>query len=234
MGLIEDLPSLALEVRQNLGRPLVALCYAQSLDGSITARRGAPLALSGVESFAVAHRLRAACDAILVGIGTVLADNPRLTTRLVPGHDPQPVILDSQLRTPLDANLMKPGRSPWIITTQLAYEDRQNALEAAGAQVFRLPVCKDGGIDLHQTLQHLACLGIDSLMVEGGARVITAFLTRRLADYLVLTLAPVFVGGLRAVETPLFNGNTSALPRLERYQSERHGEDLVVLGKITW
>lgn len=232
MGLIDELPALALEYRQNLGRPLVALCYAQSLDGSITARRGAPLALSGVESFTVAHRLRAACDAILIGIGTVLADNPRLTTRLVPGHDPQPVILDSQLRTPLSSNLLLPGRSPWIFTTLQAAADRQDALEVAGARVFRLPVDEDGGIDLFLTLQHLACLGIDSLMVEGGAQIITAFLTRRLADYLVLTLAPVFVGGLRAVETPLFNGNTSALPRLEYYQSERHGEDLVVMGKI--
>src|SRR5512133_2370683 len=88
------------------GRPLVTLSYAQSLDGSLAAQRGTPLALSGPQSMELTHRLRAAQDAILVGIGTVLSDNPRLTVRLVEGSQPQPVILDSHLRFPLNANLL--------------------------------------------------------------------------------------------------------------------------------
>ena len=91
--------------RQNTGRPFVTLTYAQSLDGSIARVPGKRLQLSGPEAQAMTHRLRAVNDAILVGIGTVLADNPRLTVRLAEGSDPQPVILDSKLRFPLDANL---------------------------------------------------------------------------------------------------------------------------------
>ncbi len=94
------------EHRTQTGRPLVSLCYAQSLDGSLAARGGKTLRLSGPESMALTHRLRAAHDAILVGIGTILADNPSLTVRYAAGKNPQPVILDSSLRFPLNANLL--------------------------------------------------------------------------------------------------------------------------------
>src|SRR5262249_3832268 len=85
------------------GRPFVTLSYAQSVDGSIAARPGQPLALSGAQSMTLTHQLRVAHDAILVGIGTVLADNPRLTVRLVEGKNPQPIVADSHLRFPLSA-----------------------------------------------------------------------------------------------------------------------------------
>jgi 3,4-dihydroxy 2-butanone 4-phosphate synthase/GTP cyclohydrolase II len=88
------------------GLPWVTLAYAQSLDGSIAAQRGAPLGLSGAASLEVTHRLRAQHHAILVGIGTLLADDPRLSVRLVPGDDPQPVVEHHRLRTPLDARLL--------------------------------------------------------------------------------------------------------------------------------
>ncbi len=101
-------------------RPYVTLSYAQSLDGSITARRGEPLAISGPESLEMTHRLRAEHDAILVGIGTLLADDPRLSVRLVAGADPQPIIVDSRLRFPLNARILLDGRSPWIATTEEA------------------------------------------------------------------------------------------------------------------
>ena len=87
----------------NLDRPRVTLTYAQSLDGSITARSGAPLSLSGAESLHYTHQLRAAHDAILVGIGTVLSDDPRLDVRLVTGPSPRPIVLDSELRCPVTA-----------------------------------------------------------------------------------------------------------------------------------
>jgi riboflavin-specific deaminase-like protein len=86
--------------RQCLGRPFVTLSYAQSLDGSIADRPGRPLALSGEASMALTHSLRASHEAILVGIGTVLADNPSLNVRLVAGKNPQPIVVDSRLRFP--------------------------------------------------------------------------------------------------------------------------------------
>src|SRR5512143_1701471 len=88
------------------GRPLVSLCYAQSLDGCIAAERGRPTQLSGPETKQITHRLRALHDGILVGIGTVLADDPHLTVRHARGENPQPVVLDSRLRTPVEARLI--------------------------------------------------------------------------------------------------------------------------------
>ncbi|MCK4899238.1 MAG: RibD family protein, partial [Anaerolineales bacterium] len=103
---IDELLADAKADSQSAERPLVTLSYAQSLDGSIAVRRGSPLSLSSPEAMTLTHRLRAAHETILVGIGTVLADNPRLTVRLVEGRNPQPIILDSHLRLFLDANLL--------------------------------------------------------------------------------------------------------------------------------
>jgi 3,4-dihydroxy 2-butanone 4-phosphate synthase/GTP cyclohydrolase II len=119
--------------QQVAGRlPRVTLTYAQSLDGCIAARRGEPYLLSGPESKRMTHQLRAAHSAILVGIGTVLADNPRLTARVAGGENPQPVVLDSRLRLPLDARLLQTG-SPWIATTYSADPQRCALLAQAGA-----------------------------------------------------------------------------------------------------
>ena len=104
MEQIEVLLRGASDYHQSVGRPFVTLSYAQSLDGCIAAKRGQPLALSGPQSLTLTHQLRSAHDAIMVGIGTLLADNPRLTVRLVEGRDPQPVVLDSRLRFPSEAN----------------------------------------------------------------------------------------------------------------------------------
>ena len=183
-------------------RPLVTLSYAQSLDGSIAAVPRQPLALSGPESMAFAHQLRAAHDAILVGIGTVLPDNPRLTVRLVSGPNPQPIVLDSRLRFPRGANLLRHPRPPWIATTARADPERQAALEAAGAHVLRLPADDCGRVHLPSLLAALTDSGIKTLMVEGGSAVITSFLSARLVDRIALTLAPRLVGGVRAVAAP--------------------------------
>lgn len=226
--------------RRRAGRPLVTLSYAQSLDGSITTRRGVPQAISGPDSLVLTHQLRAAHDAILVGIGTILADNPRLTVRLVEGKDPQPIVLDTHLRFPLYANLLQHPSPPWIATSELAEAQKSAALEAAGARLLRLPTQSADEIDLALLLERLAELEIDSLLVEGGARVITAFLRQRLADQVVLTIAPVFLGGLRAVEELLGRDSSAELtpvsslsfPRLVNMGFAGWGEDLVVWGKV--
>ncbi len=222
----------AAEHCQRTGRPFVTLSYAQSLDGSIADRVGHPLPLSGSQSMALTHRLRAAHDAILVGIGTVLADNPRLTVRLVAGKDPQPVIVDSRLRFPPYANLLRNVRSPWIATGEEADPQRQEALEALGAKVFRLP-STNGWLDLPALLRHLGESGINSLMVEGGAQIITSFLSSRLVDQIVLTIAPLLVGGLRVVDSP-GRSPFSPFPRLRRLSYQQLGEDLVLRGEPDW
>ncbi len=220
------------EHRRRHGRPFVTLSYAQSLDGSIAARPGRPFPLSGSQSMALTHSLRAMHDAILVGIGTVLADNPRLNVRLVAGKDPQPVILDSRLRIPPYAHLLRNCRSPWIAASDAADPERQQTLEAQGAKIFRIP-STNGWLDLNSLLGYLSLMEINSLMVEGGAQIITSFLSSRLVDQIVLTIAPVLVGGLRVVDNfgqpPL-----KLLPRLRNLSYQRLGEDLVLRGEPDW
>lgn len=185
-------------------RPRVTVSYAQSLDGCLAAAVGAPLALSGPEALRFTHQLRATHAAILVGIGTVLADDPQLTVRLVDGVHPQPVVLDSQLCLPLAARLLKhPTHRPLIVTGPQSSEPRRRALEEAGARVVRAPLDANGRIQLKTALGLLRSFGIESLMVEGGARVITAFLAEKLVDRVALTIAPRFVGGLRAYDAPV-------------------------------
>jgi len=219
--------------RQRLGRPFVTLSYAQSLDGSIAARPGRPLALSGSQSMALTHGLRAAHDAILVGIGTLLADNPRLNVRLVEGKDPQPIVVDSRLRFPPYASLLRNGRVPWIATSADADGERQTALEEIGARVLRLPPTANGWVDLTALLQHLGEMGVNSLMVEGGAQIITSFLAARLVDQVVLTIAPMLVGGLRVMDY-LGQAQVNCFPRLRRVSYQHLGEDLVLRGEPHW
>ncbi len=223
---------LAEAARQRLerSRPLVTLTYAQSLDGCISARPGQPTALSGPESRRMTHQLRAWHDAILVGIGTLLSDDPRLDVRLAPGSDPQPVILDSFLRTPLEARLLQGKRKPWICTSPEAPPAARHALEAAGARLIYLPMEEKGRLPLPALLNTLADMRIDKLMVEGGAQVIASFLQSRLVDQIVLTLAPRFMSGYHALE----GADLALLPHLVDWQSCRYGDDLVLFGRPSW
>jgi GTP cyclohydrolase II len=221
--------------RQRKGRPLVTLSYAQSLDGSIAARRGVPLSLSGRESLRLWHRLRVCHDAILVGIGTVLTDDPQLNVRLVTGNDPQPVILDTRLRFPLKALALNSGKPPWIITSAKSNPGKKKKLESRGAEVIRLRTTSERRIDLTHLLEYLEQRKINSVMVEGGARVITSFLRAELADYFVLTITPFFVGGLRAVEqlTPRKRqGGPIRLNSAKIIGSRWYGRDLVIWGEF--
>ncbi len=233
--------------RQRRALPLVTLSYAQSLDGCITLRRGKPLALSCEESLITTHRLRAAHQAILVGIGTILADNPRLNVRLVEGRNPQPVVLDSQLRFPVGSRLLDSPQPPWIATTGRASPEKRATLESVGVRLLEIPEDRHQRIQLSALLERLASLGIDSLMVEGGAQVITSFLSERLVDRIILTIVPRFLGGLHAPEalSEISTGTTISaashpsrpapvFPNLKSWQAERVGEDLLIWGVPDW
>lgn len=216
------------------GRPFVTLTYAQTLDGSIALRPESRLHISNTRAYALTHHLRASHDAILVGIGTVLADDPRLTVRLVAGSQPQPVILDSQLRCPPEANLLRSGaRPPWILTGRNASAERQARLEALGANVFRLENNAGQPINLEAALALLAQQGIQRLMVEGGGQVISSFLKAQQADQMVLTVAPLLVGGLRAV-SQLELASEAAVPRLHNLHHQFLDDNLILRGDPLW
>ena len=220
--------------RQRTGRPFVTLSYAQSVDGCIAARLGQPLALSGPGSLVLTHQLRAAHEAILIGIGTVLADNPRLTVRLVSGRNPQPIIADSRLRFPSDAKLLQhPERTALIATSEQADGRRQEVLEAAGAYVLRVPTNTRGQVDLAALLERLGQFGINSLMVEGGTRIITSFLSDRLVDSLVVTISPRLIGGVRAIRK-LRHLDSVHPPRLHNVRYQQLEDDMIMWGDPIW
>ena len=219
------------DVRHRKALPSVTLSYAQSIDGSIAAEVGKPFQLSNPESQALTHRLRSLHDAVLVGINTLLSDDPRLTVRLVAGKNPQPVVLDSHLRSPLEARLMRPPCVPPIIaTTEQASAVREARLSAAGAEVVRLPSQPNGLVDLRMLLGHLSRLGVRSLMVEGGACVITDFLVCGLVDRMVITISPRFVGGWTAVKPSLHE--TPGNCRLKNVEHESFAGDVVLYADV--
>ena len=216
---------------QTTGRPFVTLSYAQSLDGCVAAMPGKHLDISAPEALTMTHALRAAHDAILIGIGTALADDPSLTVRLVKGDNPQPVVVDSHLRLPASAKLLQSPRPVWIATTNAASIERQQLLEAAGAKILRLPTNEYGQVDLVALLICLGKMGLHSLMVEGGPSILTSFLAARLADYAVVTVAPFWVGGVHAVNQPL-DPAAEKLPRIANPQVVQVGPDVTLWGAL--
>jgi riboflavin biosynthesis pyrimidine reductase len=203
--------------------PVVCLSYAQSIDGSISDERGRMIALSDPESMRMVHSLRAAHDAIVVGVGTVVQDNPSLTVRLVEGESPLPVVLDPRLRTPLSSKLVtsEACRRPAIVTLPLSHacacpaaavaEDsgacaacRARSLLRAGCRVVEVPLAEGNERwDLREVFQLLSReLGVRTVMVEGGSSVIQQMVTQGAADVCVITVAPVFVGGTRVCSSP--------------------------------
>lgn len=180
------------------------------------------------------HQLRAMHDAILVGINTVLVDDPQLTVRCVDGEHPIPVVLDSCLRTPPTARLLQQEkRQAIIVTLPEASKGREAELVEAGARIIRMPESPDGGIRLTDLFCWLREQDMHTLMVEGGAKVICSVLADRLVDQLVLTIAPRFFGqdGVRAVGT-LNCAHSIARPSLTNVEVEQLGDDLLVRGDL--
>ena len=220
-----DLKKDSLRYHARKGRPLVTLSYAQSMDGSITHQRGEPLAISSPESIHYTHQLRDLHDAILVGIGTVLADDPRLTVRSLKGKDPQPVVLDSRLRIPMGARIWSHPCPPWIFSAPGTDPDKRASIVARGGAVYEIPSASGRFLALENLLMKLGDLGVRSLMVEGGASVITNFLSSGLVDRVMITIAPIFVGGLRLLEERL-----DGMPRLRGMRTTQVGPDIIVFG----
>jgi riboflavin-specific deaminase-like protein len=181
-------------------RPSITVKIAQTLDGRIATSTGQSQWITCEQSRALAHQLRATHDAVLVGIGTVLHDNPRLTVRMVEGPDPLRVVADTHLRIPLTSALLTESPERTIcVTSEDAPVDQVAAVRETGARVI-FGKLRAGRLDLADLLQRLSELGIRSLMVEGGAGIVTSLLKDRLVDRLVVCIAPKVLGtGLDAV-----------------------------------
>ncbi|HVL06202.1 MAG TPA: GTP cyclohydrolase II RibA [Acidimicrobiales bacterium] len=180
-------------------RPYVVLKYAQTLDGRIATSTGDARWISGESERRISHTLRAGCDAVLVGIGTVFADDPQLTVRMVPGASPIRVVLDSDLRVPAGAKVLDAETRTVIVTTERSSPEARRLLEERQVRVLVVPE-GPGGVALAPALAVLRAEGISSLLVEGGSRVITSLLAGRFVDRMVVGVAPTIIGqGTEAV-----------------------------------
>ena len=212
--------------------PFVTAKYAMSLDGKIAARSGDSKWISGEESRRYAHLLRAQSDAIMVGINTVLADDPQLTARDADGnpneHQPLRVVLDRQGRMPKGARMLEaPG------DTLIAVADDYDGATRDGAETIRLPSGR-GGVDLSELMVTLGERDVTSVLVEGGGATIGALFDMNLVDKVVAFVAPVIIGGNEAI-SPVggigIAGMEEAL-RLKSVEVMRFGEDVAVVGYI--
>ncbi|WP_018250234.1 bifunctional diaminohydroxyphosphoribosylaminopyrimidine deaminase/5-amino-6-(5-phosphoribosylamino)uracil reductase RibD [Orenia marismortui] len=186
-------------------RPFVILKNAMTLDGRIATKTGDSKWITGKESRALVHRIRDKVDGILVGVGTVLADNPRLTTRLGEGgEDPIRIILDSSLEIPLDAKVINQDSSAQTIiaTVKTSNKEKKMRLENLGVEIIEAG--ERGLVDLDILLKKLGEREITSLLVEGGSRVNSSFLEERLVDKIYYFIAPKIIGGLDAI--PVLGG----------------------------
>lgn len=216
--------------------PFVILKVASTLDGKIATREGDSKWISGEISRRFVHKLRDQVDGVLVGIGTVLRDNPMLTTRIKGTRDPYRIILDSRLKIPEEANVF--GDFPQrviILTTDSAPADKVERLRKRGIRILILE-SKEGRVDLKVCLSKLAEIGIMTLLVEGGNEVNGAFLDERLIDKLLLFLSPRLIGDGQA--PGIFGGrgvpNLQEAVLLREMKVKRIGEDLLLEGYLEW
>lgn len=217
-------------------RPFVILKAALTLDGKIAAWDMTSRWITGEPARQAAHRLRSRVDAVAVGIGTVLADDPLLTVRLPEPWPREPfrVVVDSRARTPLAARILTAGRPErtLIAVSESAPRDRVRLLEAMGVTVLTFPA-RDGRVDLAALVRVLAEREVVSLLLEGGAELNAAFLEAGLVDRVALFLAPLLLGGTGAPS--LIAGKGRSLKeafRLQRVAVSHVGDDILIEGDL--
>ena len=214
--------------------PFLILKVVATLDGKIATRKGESQWISGEASRRFVHRLRDQVDGVIVGIGTVLKDDPMLTARVKGGKDPYRIILDSRLRIPENAKVIEISPSKTIVaTTELAPGEKVERLEKKGVRVLILD-SKKGRVDLKPCLFKLGEMGMMSLLVEGGSQLNGSFLDEGLIDKIFLFLSPKLIGDPQALGMFDGHGVTSlkeAIP-LNELKIRRIGGDLLLEGYL--
>ena len=214
------------------GLPFVRLKLATSMDGKIAASTGASHWITGVPARRLVHEWRNEMDAVMVGVGTVLADDPLLNARNRGGRDPIRVIVDSRLRTPPSAALLHKGRGQVLFaTTRAASEHRAKELVRAGATVVRVG-SRAGRVDPQSLLRHLGKLDILSVLVEGGAALAGSLMRHGYVDEVALFQAPVFIGGDgTSMLGPMGIEDPGKGIRLEAHEIAMVGRDILHSGR---
>jgi diaminohydroxyphosphoribosylaminopyrimidine deaminase/5-amino-6-(5-phosphoribosylamino)uracil reductase len=210
------------------------LKLAATLDGKIAARSGDARWISDARSRENVHRLRNQVDAVLVGAGTAVADDPQLTCRIPGGRNPRRIVLDGRLRLSLSAKLLRlhdPGKT-LIVTAVQAAEKKIRAIEARGAQVWKFPL-RRGKVPWAPFLKKLAETGVVSLMIEGGATTAASALKEKAVDKILFYYAPKILGGDgRAMIDGLGIHKVKQSISVQRMEVQKSGKDLLVTGYL--
>jgi diaminohydroxyphosphoribosylaminopyrimidine deaminase / 5-amino-6-(5-phosphoribosylamino)uracil reductase len=217
--------------RVTLGRPMVTLKLASTLDGRIATQTGESQWITGTPARRLAHAMRGRHDAVMVGVGTVLADNPDLTCR-IPGFRPTPnvrIIADSHLRTPLTSRLMSTAADipTWFLLREGTNLAREEAFTNIGATLLKIPG-SPAGIDLTAALQALGAAGLTRILVEGGGQIAAALLRADLVDRIAWFHAPSIMGGDGWPAVQAFGTTTlDKMPRFQRGCITAIGDDML-------
>ncbi|MFC1914629.1 bifunctional diaminohydroxyphosphoribosylaminopyrimidine deaminase/5-amino-6-(5-phosphoribosylamino)uracil reductase RibD [Chloroflexota bacterium] len=221
------------------GIPFVTAKYAMSLDGKIATRNGDSKWISGEEARKCVHNLRYTTDAIMVGVDTVLADDPLLTVRCCGGKggtvrkQPLRVIVDSKGRTPATARLFSEPGEVLMARSKTAVSEEKDALAQVDAELLALPAA-DGSVDLKKLLKTLGKREITSVLVEGGEALLGSLFDNGLVDKVIAFVAPIIIGGKEAKTAVGGQGIEKVADslRLERVNMEKLGEDVMVSGYV--
>lgn len=218
-------------------QPWVILKWAQSLDGKIATRSGDSKWITSLAARRAAHQLRAVVDAVIVGVGTVVADDPDLTCRLVrPRRIATRIVLDTSARTPIGSRLVRTAReTPTMIAVADADSPRAKRLAKAGCEILELPT-RRGRLRLDALLDALGRRGMTNVMVEGGGRVLGEFVDRQLADEAALFVAPRLIGGTQAIGALAGVGpiDMEHLPPVRLLSQQPCGDDIAYRLRFDW
>jgi diaminohydroxyphosphoribosylaminopyrimidine deaminase/5-amino-6-(5-phosphoribosylamino)uracil reductase len=220
------------------GTSYLSLKLALSLDGRIATKTGESKWITSREARAYGHQLRARHDAVMVGINTILADDPKLTVRAAVGHSPVRLIADSKLRIPMDRHVVTTASevSTCVITTDQADPEKRILLEAAGVQIILVPATSEGRCDMKAVLRELAKREVVSVLCEGGAELAGSLLQAQLVDRLYAFLAPLLLGPRGRAGAVDWAGpeTLAAAPRIADPNWEVHGPDAYVSGRLIY
>ncbi len=214
------------------GMPYITVKYAQTLDGRIATKSGDSQWISSEASRRYVHHLRGINDGIMVGAGTVAADNPQLTVRHVKGKNPFRIIVDSKLRIPIKSSVLTDTNAylTIIATTSSAPSRKMAAIKKLGVEVWIVKKERNGRVSLRDLLKKLGKREIVSVLVEGGSEVITSLLKANLVDKMIIPIAPKIIGkGLEAIGDLKINKINNAI-RFSSFKTMKKGDDIIFEG----